>query len=557
MLAVVAVTAAGCGDHHAGTLPGDASVDAPGDAPADAAVVYAGPPACPPIPPPPSLPPPQPVVAGTRLVPRTIADPSAGGFDVPWSVHDTLLDADCTPVRFFDRRFRCLPAFDGWQLGFVEVVFADVGQTIPVVALPVDRAPPPGTLVPLGQGVDGSNPLDTTDFSCTRTDSAAMRLGGRRTETTFWRSDLSKATLQPGFGLYDLSALPAGFVEISEVRVQLSGAIALRELHGADGSILFSSGLVDTAHDVPVAFLGDGVDRVRLVPPSAIAANGMYFRPPPGASDPGNRDACYASSDPIFLLSNTSACDVSEFRFISDLGNFEAPRYLPGIVHQVVKTDATLYDCSRGPVHVPLLQECAASALTDWTPASLVPVGGRITTPVWQIGDAAFAPPYFGLPLFARGGFQGPRTFHDTTLGVDCVPGTAADGVLRCLPLQGDVVFLDSACTMPVAATDSSVPPSYVGRTLREPQFPNDLRAQYTIFGVGAPRDPNIRIYSDRPNGICSLGGERLHLYELGPEIAASSLEALEIRDVPAASAGARAATPPRQTPPRRAAVRR
>ncbi|HRG99405.1 MAG TPA: hypothetical protein PLR99_24330 [Polyangiaceae bacterium] len=43
--------------------------------------------------------------------------------------------------------------------------------------------------------------------------------------------------------------------------------------------------------------------------------------------------------------------------------------------------------------------------------------------------------------------FQG---LHDATLDVDCLPGKAADGSLRCIPSGGLVAYSDAQCTQPV-----------------------------------------------------------------------------------------------------------
>src|SRR5947208_1305955 len=73
-----------------------------------------------------------------------------------------------------------------------------------------------------------------------------------------------------------------------------------------------------------------------------------------------------------------------------------------------------------------------------------------------------FTPPV--VPSFTNGTrlhaqiFSGPESasaaqqigWHDTTLGTDCQPAVAADGVQRCLPTGATVgdVFGDAACSV-------------------------------------------------------------------------------------------------------------
>ena len=560
VLLAVAAAASGCGDHNAGRPPVDAlgadgssadgsSADGSG---ADAAAVALDLPACQPVPPPDVLPAALPVVAGTRLIPRTLADPSAGGFEIPWAVHDTVLDADCEPVRFSDQKFRCVPfGISAWSARQQPVSrgFADAGRTAPVAVLQMAPPPPPGAELLTVQDVAGAwLPPDTMDSSCTPSDVTLWRVGAPRAERSYWNSDLTMVPVPAGYSLYDLAPLPA-FVELEEVRAQLTGSIAIRELHGTDGSRIFSAGLYDTKHAVQVALHSDITDvpsdMARLLPPPAIALGAeLFIKPPPSASAPGSSDSC-VSFDVVFNVSSFSACDVSALPFISDLGGYEAPRFLPGIVHQVVKVDSALYSCQAPREHVPVpaLAECAPSPLSDWTLASQVSVGGgRLTTPVWKIGDATLAPPYPFVPMFLREDTGRPRTFHDTALGVDCVPRSAADGALRCLPMQGGVAYSDAACTVPVAAYafgGTTGTPLYVARG----SFPSgDIQdGQFTIFSAGAPRS-DVGLYHLDPDGAC-YRSDGFALFELGPEVPPASFAAFEIRDTPTQpGAGARPA---------------
>ena len=563
-----------------GSIADASGPDASGvDAAEDATVVSSEPPACQPVPPPEVLPAALPVVAGTRLIPRTLADPSADGLEIPWAVHDTVLDADCEPVRFADQKFHCAPiaslADSDWlrRQGLVDIGFADAGRTAPVAVLRVALPPPPGAVLYLAQSryVGGSGqPPDTMDSSCNPTDLASWRVGAARAETSYWRSNLTMVTVPEGYSLYDLAAQPAS-VELEEVDAQLSGSIAIRELHGADGSRIFSAGLYDTRHAVQVGFernlfernlLGTTIDKARLLPLAAVAATGLYFKPPLPASGPDSPDLCNSPSETIFDIGRSNGCDVSALPFISEFGGDKDPPDLPALVHHVVKTDTTLYTCHGTQVHTSVLAECAPSSLSDWTLASQVSVGGgRLTTQVWKIGDAMFAPPYPGIPMFLRENEGRPQTFHDTVLGVDCVPKSAADGELRCLPLQGSVGYSDPACKVPVAYLFNFITgtPPYVARGSLPPgQFQNDLRGQITMFSVGAPRPDAHGVWQISSDGECSSEGG-VTSFELGPEVPPSLFAAFEIHDAPShfgAGAGTSAAPRSRTAPVRRAAKR-
>lgn len=113
--------------------------------------------------------------------------------------------------------------------------------------------------------------------------------------------------------------------------------------------------------------------------------------------------------------------------------------------------------------------------------------GTRLRARAWDGGD--------GAATFIA--------FHDTMLDVDCNFTTAEDGVLRCMPLGGEVDYLDAACSgarvlVPPSESCDAARPAYVSTTTtsssscgtptRMGGFRVGMRlpAQTTWFGGGA-----------------------------------------------------------------------
>jgi hypothetical protein len=473
-----------------------------------------GPPVCAALPAAPSLPPPSGVASGTRLVQRMLAETVPGGVVVPWSVHDVLLDVDCSPARMEDGTLRCY----GADLRAIPEQFADAALTIPVVVVARSEAPAAGGLVVTG-GSSTADPFDGL-VSCHRAASAGRwRRGDARAATMYYRRSGGPVIVPASFAVFDLVPEPTEFVELREVRTRLSGSIALRELHGVDGSRVFATHLYDTAHDVPVSLSTSPTDfATRLLPPLVSEEAAFFHRP----------TDCFAR-DPIFKPLADFDCDASALRFATDAANNDA-------VFQVAYTaGSTLYRCAGsasdfGPVAIkdPLLGACRPSPLSDWASAALTPTpGARLTARIWKVGDAVLP-----LPLTTLAPLAAPRVFSDPTLGIDCMARTASDSALRCLPraLAG-IAFSDAACTSRVAVPFDSSPPRYAS-SISNPLTPRDVPTD--VFPVGAQR-PSAPVYRLTATG-CQAGGTQT-TYELGPELDPTTFAALELRDAPPAPA--------------------
>lgn len=217
------------------------------------------------------------VAAGTRLIPRTVAEPVPGGVDVAWTIWDSTLGVDCQPVPYHDGTIPCVPAARDLHLLSARR-FADAARTIPITLEPLGYPQPVGTLAAVYSGGAASSP-----FSCTTTRlSPFARVGAFRGGSQYYEAIGAAQPVPAGYGSFDLTVLGDDFVVLDEVRTQLSGAIAVRELHGADGSRLFATDLWDTAHDVSVGIMTVGAGQ-RLLPPRLGRPSGtQHTAPPPG-----------------------------------------------------------------------------------------------------------------------------------------------------------------------------------------------------------------------------------------------------------------------------------
>jgi hypothetical protein len=498
--------------------PGGGSGD---DGSGDDVDLGSGPPVCASLPVPPILPAPSGITSGTRLVQRTLAEAVPGGLEIPWSVHDVLLDIDCAPTRVADGTLRCYPT--GADLHSGPEQFADAALTIPIFVVSRAVAPPAGGLVVTGSFTD--DPFDGL-VSCHRAPSTGRwRRGAARADTVYYTRAGGPPTIVAStfFDVFGLIPEPTDFVELQEVRTHLTGAIALRELHGADGSRVFASKLYDTAHDVSVSLTTSPTDlTTRLLPPMVSEVAAYFHRPKSCASSEQSRD-------PIFKPLASIDCDGSALRFATDAANND-------LVFQVAYTaGSTLYQCAGGANDVapvafndPLLGGCRPSALSDWASAALTPAPGvRLTGRIWKVGDAALP-----LPLTSLAPLAAPKTFTDTALGFDCRTRTAADGALRCLPIEvAEIVFSDAGCTTQVAAPQDAAAPLYAA----SPANPlTRLDVPTTLFQIGAQRS-TAQLYVTGSTGCQPFRTDVS--YELGAEVDPTTFAALELRNAPTAPA--------------------
>lgn len=476
-----------------------------------------GPPVCAALPAPPTLPPPSGIASGTRLVQRTIAEAAPGGLELPWSVHDALLGVDCAPARLEDGTLRCLPT--GSDAHVFDEQFADAARTVPVILMPRAGVLPLGALIVTRSSSPGtSDPFDGLTGCHRSVVAGRWRVASTRTAATYYTRSSGPIIVPASFAVLDLVPELTDFVELAEVRTQLSGSIALRELHGADGSRVFARAFYDAMHDVPVSLQVSAGDRVtRLLPPALTSAQAYFHLP----------QTCTSSAiDPLFKPVVNVDCDASALRFGS-----------AGKIYEVAPTaGSTHYRCAASASGVgavastePLLGACRESPLSEWTIATPVTSAGvRLTMQTWKIGDAAVLPPV-ARPLVT---FLS-RAYTDTALGVDCEVRTAADGVLRCLPRQAGMFFSDAACTSRVAVKvlRDAPDPKYVSDDSRaNPPLDEPIK----IFQIGAARASG-QIYLGTSTG-CQPSDTDVS-YEIGPEVDPTAFAALALRDAPTAPA--------------------
>jgi hypothetical protein len=492
-----------CGDGRTVSPDADGATDAAVDAPPFVSCIPAAP-APPPLSPAKTTP-------GTRLVPRTIAE--VGGLDVLWSIRDTALGVDCEPRSYVDGTIRCVPLvnrseeFQAWG-----DYFADATRTIPVALLPLAAAPPTGTL--------GASFYENSDvegvFHCRRAEIRALsRLGPQRVETEFFTSSMGPQTVFPGYGMFSLTPEPLDFVALEEVRTQLVGAIAVRELQGSDGSRLFPRReLYDYAHDAPVylhPFSG-----FSALGPSAVQSLALHLEPSPD----NLATPAYCNTPDLGLFSifdRETGCDVSELRYVQDTS-----------IHGVELKTGTLHGCVSVQGQLMLttvtgeyFQACDTQPDSLWARVTESNVGaGQLQAAQMSIDGVSYG--------YAR------NHFEDTVRGFQCVAHAASDGSLRCLPLESGVVaFNDPACTNRIATSAVFGGTATFGVEWTVPTFgfPDlSVRGRATIFNVGAQR-PDETVYFRTPESCVSVGVRPT--WDLGTVRSPSSFAALELRDVP------------------------
>lgn len=91
-----------------------------------------------------------------------------------------------------------------------------------------------------------------------------------------------------------------------------------------------------------------------------------------------------------------------------------------------------------------------------------------------------------------------PGRLYDRALHTACAPARWTDGVVRCVPLADDAVFVDDACATAIGvATTTDEPTHFLGRDV----IAGDARA-VRVYVAGADVDP-IATYFRRIEGTC------------------------------------------------------
>ena len=471
------------GDEAAMEKDGSAHADASGDAIAttDGGPAFDGGVTCAPPPPPMQLPPAA-SASGTRLTLRTLGEAAPIGVQVPEDVFDTALGRRCFPLPYVDGTIRCVP-----ELDFETPLFADPAGTQPIALVPLSPAPVPGaphlTTPSRNYGYPRTDPFDCAN--AVQVDA----LGAQRSSLTYYRADGTMGVVDPAyFALYDLVPFAPNLATLQGVDTRLAGDIAIRELHGADGSRLFAQYLDDTRHGVTVSVSGG-----HCLPPRASAAG--HLSPPPGGA--ATTGWCGAP-DPIFW----PGCGAPAF--VSNGAQTFA----------VTLQTRTLYSCDfdmEGILDgfhssaVPLLISCGALPFTDWTAAPALTLGNaRLKTQAVSIAGAPFVPPVrtYGQHPVETGQRETDvigRTFFDSSLGIACAAAPSSeDGLTHCFPqaaLRG--AYSDAACTQPIAAGDQVPASSYA-------MVAAGSDAITHAFSVGAPLGQMHAFYTPDAFSSCS-----------------------------------------------------
>ena len=490
-------------------------IDAPSDSgpgiivPFDAGAICPAPPAD-------SVLPPALAAAGTRLVPRTLAEKGpAAGLDLPHDIYDTVLGAKCTPAPYSDGKIRCVPEM---QLAGAKL-YADAARTQPVVIAPLAN-PNTGALVGV-VSIGASPPYGP--FGCGQQNVALFgRVGAQLPTSQYYEAAGSvPRTVSSGYGVFEINPEAADFPELVEVRTRFGGAVAVRELHGADGSRLFANDFYDTAHDVPVRIDANG----RLMPPRVEKAI-VHGAPPVG----GVVTSAWCQAPDAFFGFPTCGPTPA---FIT------APS---GSTYSVQAQTRTFYSCSGGATleGIPqpltlqqrtstLLAPCASVAIADWTAVSSLTVGGgRLRADAYSIAGNTYLPP--GKAMDSQ---LPSREYLDTTLGKSCRAAVAADDSWRCFPmlLSATVGYADPACTIRVARYNGAGTPMYALEGSLPPlSFPSYPRGAVSAFAVGAPRI-SAPIYRRTETG-CGLVGSAAS-FEIVGTVSPDVFAELEIRNVP------------------------
>ncbi len=91
--------------------------------------------------------------------------------------------------------------------------------------------------------------------------------------------------------------------------------------------------------------------------------------------------------------------------------------------------------------------------------------------------------------------------WHDKALDVDCTYDLAVDSMTRCLPINGDAVYDDAACTNAVAAVATSAVATV--KYVPEPRGPFSCGKARDFYAIGAAYVP-AAVYTKGADGTCN-----------------------------------------------------
>jgi hypothetical protein len=421
---------------------------------------------------------------------------------------DSLLGVDCRFLRAGDGELRCMPASDlpeylnskvysdaacTTELSYVPAACSPAGR----LQLQFDHSTCPGRIRhwKLGAALPATTPVFRRfGTTCTVSGEDASRLFPRVGEAdyaTFLRASQVDGESRSGFTEVRLVAEDgavqvlgfrwAGAGPVVQPRLAADGHVRLLSVDASDATLEFPMGEYSDAACTTVAALGPG--SCATVGPSALK-----------------------------WVPLTNRCGWGE-------AVFEVGARLD-VLH-----DRTWGTCE--PVEAGRLTGFAVGAeipAGTFPGVPLVPFSGRLSRPAFAVGE--------GWRWLEGGVF-------DTSNGSEMIPGIAADGVERWIPIQyqrgslyadGTPTFADAGCTIPLGSPPNQAPSCvfskwYIADSSAiacSPEMDDSTR----FFERGAPHTGPTWELRSYP-ATCSPSTSTASLFEVGPEIPAATFAAV------------------------------
>jgi hypothetical protein len=136
--------------------------------------------------------------------------------------------------------------------------------------------------------------------------------------------------------------------------------------------------------------------------------------------------------------------------------------------------------------------------------------------------------------LLTAEGYRSYRRLFDVERGAPCAFNTAADGELRCLPVNwsgSDTYYLDASCTMPVYTEALQGPCEPAGLLRVDSEGTDCMTRTMRIFELGAEVTPTSTLYARTGDQCNQTSSPDAPLYEAGAEVPASSFPRGEYHD--------------------------
>jgi hypothetical protein len=378
---------------------------------------------------------------GSRIGWQTLA--TSDGARSYYMLYDRQLHASCWPLNASDGQLRCLPRATASASSY----FSDATCTTKVA---YDYANCGQTPAYAAQ----SNGSGFTTFPVTGTFTGAVYIGGPGNCRAYTRappdSFYTIGSAIPPTSLVAMTKLGPGQTPTpSATDIYQDGTrLRLQVLSTADGATSPWPEFLDQQLATECSFSVAGDGQQRCMPADTTIASDRY--------------ADTACTQPVLDIPASSIAphyaNKRDARGCATSSYYRVSSAHSGTTYQ--NTTSTCVAAPVDPTHVyytlaPVAASAFESATVGTPPASMAGFqsGSRLTFTVTT-------------------GTDGSRTFgnwHDTQLGVDCAFVSAADGVLRCVPVWAmayvQPYFADSACTIQLAASSPCTIPSFAQTT--------------------------------------------------------------------------------------------